>query len=318
MATYSPGASSGVSAPAQSPPLSPAGVARGGLLRQEMILGWLLLAPALLVMLGLVIYPFTTAIWISFTDKAIGRDATFIGLTNFVTVITNPRFTLALRHSLIFTVVSLSIKFSLGMAMALVLNQAFRGRNILRAYLLVPWVLPGFVAYMTWRWFLDPLQGVLNYALTDLGIIHFPLELLGNPQTALGAVIVADVWKTFPFFGVAFLAGLQNIPSETYEAAAVDGANRWQQFRFVTIPGLRHVILVVLMLSTIWTFNSFEPVYLLTGGGPADSTVVYTVLAYEMGIVNMRLGEASAVPVMILPVLGLFIVAVSGLMSRDD
>jgi ABC-type sugar transport system permease subunit len=135
------------------------------------------------------------------------------------------------------------------MVMALVLNQAFRGRNILRAYLLIPWVLPGFVAYMTWRWFLDPLQGVLNYALTDLGIIHFPLELLGNPSTALGAVIVADVWKTFPFFGVAFLAGLQNIPSETYEAAAVDGANRWQQFRFVTIPGLRHVILVVLMLD---------------------------------------------------------------------
>jgi ABC-type sugar transport system permease subunit len=202
--------------------------------------------------------------------------------------------------------------------MALVLNQAFFGRNILRAYLLVPWVLPGFVAYMTWRWFLDPLQGVLNYALTDLGIIHYPLELLGNPSTALGAVIVADVWKTFPFFGVAFLAGLQNIPAETYEAASVDGANRWQQFRYVTVPGLRHVILVVLMLSTIWTFNSFEPVYLLTGGGPADATVVYTVLAYEMGIVNMRLGEASAVPVMILPVLGLFIVAVSGLMSRDD
>jgi len=314
MAVYSSGSSS-VSAPAHAPPAS---ASRGGLLRQEMILGWLLLAPALLVMIGLVIYPFTTAIWMSFTDKSIGRDATFIGLTNFITVTTNPRFLLALRHSLIFTVVSLSIKFTLGMAMALVLNQAFRGRNILRAYLLVPWVLPGFVAYMTWRWFLDPLQGVLNYALTDLGIIHFPLELLGNPATALGAVIVADVWKTFPFFGVAFLAGLQNIPSETYEAAAVDGASRWQQFRFVTIPGLRHVILVVLMLSTIWTFNSFEPVYLLTGGGPADSTVVYTVLAYEMGIVNMRLGEASAVPVMILPVLGLFIVAVSGLMSRDD
>jgi multiple sugar transport system permease protein len=311
MASYS----SGVSTPAQRPAVP---VARGGLLRQEMLLGWLLLAPALLVMLGLVIYPFSTAIWMSFTDKSIGREASFIGLTNFVEVVTNPRFGLALRHSLIFTVVSLSIKFSLGMAMALVLNKAFVGRNILRAYLLVPWVLPGFVAYMTWRWFLDPLQGVLNYALTDLGLIHFPLELLGNPSTALGAVIVADVWKTFPFFGVAFLAGLQNIPAEAYEAASVDGANGWQKFRFVTLPGLRHVILVVLMLSTIWTFNSFEPVYLLTGGGPADATIVYTVLAYEMGIVNMRLGEASAVPVMILPVLGLFIVAVSGLMSRDD
>ena len=133
-------------------------------------------------------------------------------------------------------------------------------------------------------------------------------------------MIAAHVWRSFPFFGVAFLAGLQNIPSEQYEAAAVDGANGWQKFLYITIRGLRHVILVVLMLSTIWTFNAFEPIYLLTGGGPADATMVYTVLAYEMGIVNMRLGEASAVPVLILPVLGMFIVAVSGLMSEttDD
>jgi len=283
-----------------------------------MILGWLLLAPALLVLLGLVIWPFTTAIWMAFTDKSIGQDAHWIGLTNFARLLANPRFGLALQHSLIFTVVGLSLKFVLGMSMALVLNRSFPGRNFFRAYFLMPWVLPGFVAYMTWRWFLDPLQGVLNYALTDLHLIRFPLELLGNPATALWAVIVADTWKTFPFFGVAFLAGLQNIPAELYEVAGVDGANSWQKFRYVTLPGLRHVILVVLMLGTIFTFNSFEPVYLLTGGGPADSTVVYTVLAYETGIVNMRLGEASAVPVMILPVLGLFIVAVSGLMSRDE
>jgi len=283
-----------------------------------MILGWLLLAPALLVLLGLVIWPFTTAIWMAFTDKSIGQDAHWIGLTNFARLLANPRFGLALQHSLIFTVMGLSLKFVLGMSMALVLNRSFPGRNFFRAYFLMPWVLPGFVAYMTWRWFLDPLQGVLNYALTDLHLIRFPLELLGNPATALWAVIVADTWKTFPFFGVAFLAGLQNIPAELYEVAGVDGANSWQKFRYVTLPGLRHVILVVLMLGTIFTFNSFEPVYLLTGGGPADSTVVYTVLAYETGIVNMRLGEASAVPVMILPVLGLFIVAVSGLMSRDE
>ena len=297
----------------------PSAVVPGRPLHQrEAALGWLLLAPVLLVMSLLVVWPFATAIWIAFTDKSIGREANWVGLDNFVRVVSSARFLRSLQNSLIFTVVAIALKFVLGMAMALTLNRAFFGRNVLRAYFLVPWVLPGFVAYMIWRWFLDPLQGVLNYALTDLGIIHYPLELLGNPSTALGAVIVADVWKTFPFFGVAFLAGLQNIPAETYEAAAVDGANGWQKFRFVTIPGLRHVILVVLMLATIWTFNAFEPVYLLTGGGPADATVVYTVLAYEMGIVNMRLGEASAVPVMILPVLGLFIVAVSGLMSRDD
>ena len=303
-----------VTAPAQPSPA----VSRRPLLQREPVLGWLLLAPVLLVMLVLVVWPFTTAIWIAFTDKAIGREANWVGLANFSQVVSSPRFLRSIQNSLIFTIVAISLKLVLGMAMALVLNRAFFGRNVLRAYFLVPWVLPGFVAYMIWRWFLDPLQGVMNYALTDLGLITFPLEFLSSTSLALPSVIVAHVWRSFPFFGVAFLAGLQNIPAEQYEAAAVDGASRWQTFLYITLPGLRHVILVVLMLQTIWTFNAFEPVYLLTGGGPADSTVVYTVLAYEMGIVNMRLGEASAVPVMILPILGLFIVALSGLMSRDD
>ena len=308
--------SSQVTVPAGSRPLTSA--PRGTLHQREVGLGWLLLAPVLIVMLILVVWPFMTAVWIAFTNKSIGREAEWIGLANFAQVVSSPRFGRALTNSLIFTVVAIALKFVLGMGMALALNQAFFGRNFLRAYLLIPWVLPGFVAYMIWRWFLDPLQGVANYALTDLGLISFPLEFLSSPTTALPSVIAAHVWRSFPFFGVAFLAGLQNIPSEQYEAAAVDGANGWQKFLYITIPGLRHVILVVLMLSTIWTFNAFEPIYLLTGGGPADSTMVYTVLAYEMGIVNMRLGEASAVPVLILPVLGMFIVAVSGLMSRDD
>jgi multiple sugar transport system permease protein len=307
--------SSGMTAPAASRSIGPA--ARGTLHQRETGLGWLLLAPVLIVMLVLVVWPFATAVWIAFTDKAIGREGAWVGLANFAQVVSSPRFVRALQNSLVFTVVALSFKLILGMAMALVLNQAFVGRNFLRAYFLIPWVLPGFVAYMTWRWFLDPLQGVLNYALTDLGLITFPLEFLSSPTLAMPSVILAHVWRGFPFFGVAFLAGLQNIPAELYEAAAVDGATGWQKFRYVTLPGLRHVILVVLMLSTIWTFNAFEPIYLLTGGGPADATMVYTVLAYEMGIVNMRLGEAAAVPVLILPVLGLFIVAVSGLMSRD-
>jgi multiple sugar transport system permease protein len=307
---------SGMSVSAQQRPA--ATVSRRPLLEREWALGWLLLAPVLLVMAILVVWPFTTAVWIAFTDKSIGRDASWVGLANFSQVISSPRFLRSIQNSLIFTVVAIALKLVLGMAMALTLNRAFFGRNVLRAYFLVPWVLPGFVAYMIWRWFLDPLQGVLNYALTDLGLITFPLEFLSSPATAMPSVILAHVWRSFPFFGIAFLAGLQNIPSEQYEAAAVDGANGWQKFLFITIPGLRHVILVVLMLSTIWTFNAFEPIYLLTGGGPADATIVYTVLAYEMGIVNMRLGEASAVPVMILPVLGLFIVAVSGLMSRDE
>jgi multiple sugar transport system permease protein len=286
--------------------------------RQEMVLGWLLLTPVLVVMALFLVWPFVTAVWIAFTDKAIGYQGAWVGLDNFAALLTSPRFGRALQNSLVFTIVALALKFVLGMLMAVVLNQAFRGRNLLRAFFLIPWVLPAFVAYMTWRWLYDPLQGLLNYALIDLNLVRYPLEFLSSPTTALPSVIVAHVWRGFPFFGLAFLAGMQNIPQEQYEAAAVDGANRWQRFRFITLPGLRHVILVVFMLSTIWTFNSFEPIYLLTGGGPADATMVYTMLAFEMGIVNLRLGPASAVSVLILPLLGLFIVALSGLMNRGD
>ena len=294
-------------------------VARGlSLQRQEVVLGWALLAPVLAVMAVLVIWPFMTAVWIAFTDKAIGYAGAWVGLANFAEVISSPRFLRSLQNSLVFTAASVAIKFVLGMAMALVLNQTFRGRNVLRAFFLIPWVLPAFVGYMIWRWLYDPLQGLLNYALTDLGLVKYPLEFLSSPATAMPSVILAHVWRSFPFYGLAFLAGLQNIPAEQYEAAAVDGANAWQRFRYITLPGLRHVIIVVVMLSTIWTFNAFEPVYLLTGGGPADATMVYTLLAYQMGIVNMRLGEAAAVPVLILPVLGMFIVALSGLMNRGD
>jgi multiple sugar transport system permease protein len=310
------------SRPELARPATPGAVAgrAGGLSlrRQEVVLGWALLAPVLAVMALLVIWPFATAVWIAFTDKAIGREGAWVGFANFAQIVSSPRFLRALQNSLVLTVASLGLKLVLGMAMALVLNQAFRGRNVLRAFFLIPWVLPAFVAYMSWRWLYDPLQGLLNYALIDLNLVRYPLEFLSSPATAMPSVIVAHVWRAFPFFGLAFLAGLQNIPAEQYEAAAVDGANGWQRFLYVTLPGLRHVILVVVMLSTIWTFNAFEPVYLLTGGGPADATMVYTLLAYEMGIVNMRLGEAAAVPVLILPILGMFIVALSGLMNRGD
>lgn len=296
------------------------GFASGGvsLQRQEVVLGWLLLTPVLLVMAVLVIWPFMTAVWISFTDKSIGYAGSWVGLANFAEVISSHRFLRSLQNSFVFTAAAVALKFVFGMAMALVLNQGFRGRNVLRAFFLVPWVLPAFVGYMIWRSLYDPLQGLLNYALIDLGLVTFPLEFLSSPATAMPSVIVAHVWRSFPFFGLAFLAGLQNIPAEQYEAAAVDGANAWQRFRYVTLPGLRHVMIVVVMLSSIWTFNAFEPVYLLTGGGPADATMVYTLLTYEMGIVNLRLGEASAVPVLILPLLGMFIVALSGLMNRAD
>lgn len=284
--------------------------------RREVLGGLLLLAPALLILLGLVVYPFVYAIWLSFLEKAVGTVGHFVGLANFRYVITWPQFTTALYNTAVFTLVAIAIKFALGMGVALVLNQQIRGRNFFRAFLLLPWVIPAFVVYLTWRWLYDPLQGLLNYALLDLGLMTQPIAFLSTRETAMASVIIAHAWRGFPFFAMSFLAGMQTIPVELYEAAQVDGASRWQQFRYITLPSLYHIIGVVLLLQTIWTANAFEPVYLLTGGGPSDATTVYTLLVYLMGMVNLRLGEAAAVSVLFLPLLIGLVLVVTGLLQR--
>jgi ABC-type sugar transport system permease subunit len=284
--------------------------------RRELFGGLLLLTPALLILLVLVIYPFFYAIWLSFLEKSVGAVGHFVGLRNFSYVITWPQFLAALKNTATFTIVAIAIKFVLGMSVALVLNQHIRGRNFFRAFLLLPWVIPAFVVYLTWRWLYDPLQGLLNYALLDTGLITRPIAFLSDKSTAMISVIIAHSWRGFPFFAISFLAGMQTISLELYEAAQVDGATRWQQFRHITLPSLYHIIGVVLLLQTIWTANAFEPIYLLTGGGPSDATTVYTMLVYLMGMVNLRLGEAAAVSVLFLPLLIGLVLVVTGLLQR--
>ena len=283
---------------------------------REELGGKLLLLPTVLMLVGLVLYPFFYAIWLSFTDKTIGSIGQFVGLKNFRYVIAWPQFSAALVNTVVFTVSAVAIKLVLGMAVALVLNQQIRGRNFFRAFLLLPWVMPAFVVYLVWRWLYDPLSGLLNHALLDLGLIAGPIAFLSERSTAMGSVIIAHVWRAFPFFAISFLAGMQTIAQELYDAAQVDGASRWQQFRHVTLPGLYHIIGVVLLLSTIWTANAFEPVYLLTGGGPSDATMVYTMLVYTMGMVNLRLGEAAAVSTLFLPLLIALVLTVTILLNR--
>ena len=275
-----------------------------------------LLAPTVLILIGLVLYPFFYAIWLAFTDKAVGSPGTFVGLANFRYVLGWPQFSAALINTAIFTVGAVAIKFVLGMAVALVLNQQIRGRNFFRAFLLLPWVMPAFVVYLVWRWLFDPLSGLINFALLDLGLIGRPIPFLSDRSTARLSVIIAHVWRAVPFVAISFLAGMQPIAQELYDSAQVDGASRLQQFRHITLPSLYHIIGVVLMLTTIWTANAFEPVYLLTGGGPSDATVVYTLLAYLMGMVNLRLGEAAAVSVLFLPLLLGLILVVTSLLQR--
>jgi multiple sugar transport system permease protein len=283
---------------------------------RESLGGMGLLLPTVLILIGLVLYPFFYAIWLAFTDKAVGSAGQFVGLRNFAYVIAWPQFSTAVFNTVVFTVSAIAIKFVLGMAVALVLNQHIRGRNFFRAFLLLPWVMPAFVVYLVWRWLYDPLSGLFNTALIDLGLIAGPIAFLSDRSTAMASVIAAHAWRNFPFYAISFLAGMQTISQELYDSAQVDGASRWQQFRYITLPGLYQIIGVVLLLTTIQTANAFEPVYLLTGGGPSDATMVYTMLVYVMGMVNLRLGEAAAVSTLFLPLLVALVLAVTMLLQK--
>ena len=296
---------------------APARPARWPSVRTRESLGGIgLLAPTVLILIGLVLYPFFYAIWLAFTDKTVGSPGQFVGFKNFAYVLAWPQFTTAVWNTVVFTVCAVAMKFVLGMAVALVLNQQIRGRNFFRAFLLLPWAMPAFVVYLVWRWLYDPLSGLINYALIDLGLIATPIAFLSDRSTAMLSVIVAHVWRNFPFYAISFLAGMQTISQELYDAAQVDGASRAQQFRHITLPGLYHIIGVVVLLTTIWTANAFEPVYLLTGGGPSDATMVYTMLVYVMGMMNLRLGEAAAVSTLFLPLLIALVLAVTILLQR--
>jgi multiple sugar transport system permease protein len=283
---------------------------------RESLSGMGLLLPTVLILIGLVLYPFFYAIWLAFSDKAVGAEGQFVGVRNFVYVLAWPQFTTAVMNTIIFTLAAVAIKFVLGMAVALVLNQKIKGRNFFRAFLLLPWVMPAFVVYLVWRWLYDPLAGLINYALIDLGVMASPVAFLSERSTAMASVIVAHAWRNFPFYAISFLAGMQTISQELYDSAQVDGASRVQQFRHITLPGLYHIIGVVLLLTTIQTANAFEPIYLLTGGGPSDATMVYTMLVYVMGIVNLRLGEAAAVSTLFLPLLVALVLVVTMLLQK--
>lgn len=286
--------------------------------RQEALQGYLLVSPIIILFVCLIFYPFFSAIWLSMTDKTIGTTGNFVGLANYRWLLRWPDFELMLLNTWTIAFVGVALKFAVGMCMALLLNVQFRGRMIARGLFMLPWAVPTFVATLTWRWLYDYQNGVINTIAMGLGLSDARISFLGNPNFALIAVIILVVWKGFPFFGIAYLAGMQGIPREMYEAAEVDGANAWSRFFYITLPSLRHVIMITCLLSLIWTSNTFEMVYLLTGGGPSNRTQVFTLMTYKLGIENMRIGEASAVPMMFFPLLAGLIVIVSRYMMKED
>lgn len=278
------------------------------------LFGYLLVAPVVICLLILVVYPFIFAIWISFTDRVVGSEGNFIGLGNYIYLANTPSFQKTIWNTIVLVGVVQSMKLVFGLAIALLLNQPIRGRQVWRGLILLPWAMPAFVAYLTWKLMYAPNGGAFNVML-ELAGIPVQLDFLSK-DLAMPSVILATFWRGFPFWVISFLAALQNVPQELYEAAAIDGATAWQRFRHITIPSIRHVILVVVLLSTIWTTNSFENIWLLTQGGPSDATMTFPVLAY-FGLQSLRIGEASAVSVAMLPVFAMLAFIVVHLLRED-
>ncbi len=284
--------------------------------RREALGGYLMVVPICLLLLGLVAYPFVYAIYISFTSRIVGDAGHFVGFDNYRTLFNWVSFNRAVANTVTLVVVTDVLKFGIGLGLALLLNEKIRGRNIFRSFILLPWAMPAFVSFLTWRLLFQPIGGGINLFLQQLGFDFGVIDWLGQRQTALPAVIIATIWRGFPFWCISFLAALQNVPQEQYEAAKVDGAGRWQRFRFITLPSIRHVIIVVTLLSSIWTSNSFENIWIMTQGGPSDATMVLPVLAF-FGLQSQRLGEAAAVSVSIVPVLAILVFIVAALLQKE-
>lgn len=270
-------------------------------------LGVVLVLPVILYLLIVEAYPFFWALYLSLTDKAIGMPATFVGLANYVKLAQDPLFWKTVSNSVVFTFFSILFKLVFGMIMALVLHQAIFGRNILRALLFLPWTIPTLVTTLGWQWMFSDVGGVLNYIFLKVGLIRYPVGWLSTPGMAMFSIILVNVWRGTPFFGISLLSALQTIPQELYEAAEVDGATAWQRFWKITVPSLMPVILLVTLVSTIWTLNDFQHIWLLTRGGPSNGTQVFSTLSYTVGFLNMHLGEAIAISAFTLPVMLLLV-----------
>jgi ABC-type sugar transport system permease subunit len=230
--------------------------------RRLHLFAYALVTPVVLLILGLVAYPFLFSIYVSFTDRMIGNQGEWAGLANFRYLLQSPTFAAAVRNTVVIVVVTGILKLAIGLSLALLVTQHIPGRGFFRAFLMLPWAMPAFVAFLTWRVMYQPIGGGINLILTQTGLYPHVIDFLGQRATAMPSVIVASVWRGFPFWFVSILAALQTIPNDLYEAARVDGANAWQRFWTVTFPGIRQVVIVTALLSSIWTANAFEHVWL--------------------------------------------------------
>jgi ABC-type sugar transport system permease subunit len=264
---------------------------------RERLLAWLLIVPSFVVVFALILVPIVRALWMSLHRIDLKRPALgqpFIGLDNYVDIFQDPYFWASIGRTLYFMGVSIVLELVFGIAIAILLNQHFRGRGILRALVLIPWALPITIDAIMWKWIFNPTYGALNSLLYQVGLIQEYRTWLSTPWSAMNVVILADVWKVTPVVILLTLAALQTIPPDLYEAAMVDGAHAWGRFWHVTLPLLRPTLAIVLVIRSMDAFKVFDIIYIMTSGGPSDGTKVIAYYTYLEAFSFLRMGRGAA------------------------
>jgi multiple sugar transport system permease protein len=246
-------------------------------------------------------YPLLWSFNVSLTNQKIGTTGNFVGLKNFSTLFSEQAFWQAMGFTLMYTGSAIFFKLLLGMIMAVTLNQPLKGRTLFRALLFLPWALPTLTSVLSWRWMLGDIGGVVNFFFMKLHLISRPVGWLGNIHLARMSVILVNVWRGTPFFGISILAALQAIPDYLYEVAIIDGAKAWQRFIYITIPSIKNVILLVVLVSTIWTLGDFVIIWLMTRGGPANATHVFSTFSYITAFQNLEIAKGVSISLVIIP-----------------
>jgi len=289
------------------------------LVQRDRRIGWLLILPALLLLLAVFAYPIGQAFWLSFFSQNLrtGLDLEFAGFANYLRMAQDGRFWQTLWNSAVFTFFSVLFEFLLGLAIALVLNQAFRGRNVVRTIAILPWALPTALIALAWAWIFNDQFGVVNDILLRLGLIDTGINWLGNPTLAMVAVIIADIWKTTPFISILLLAGLQSIPDDLYEAHRIDGASAWQSFRRITLPLLMPQIVIALVFRFAQAFGIFDLIAVMTGGGPGGATETVSLYIYATVMRYLDFGYGAALVVVTFLLLLLAVAIAAFLLNRS-
>jgi multiple sugar transport system permease protein len=262
----------------------------------DRVLGYLFVLPSAILIAILVLYPFSQVIFLGFYEKdTLMDDKTWIGLDNYRAFFEYPDLANAFKNTVYWTVGSVALEMVVGLITALLLHQSLRFRTIARGVVLFPYLLPTIVAVLIWKFMLSSQVGIISSTVRQLGISDAPLSILSRPETAMFGVILVGTWKFFPFVVIALLGILQSIPTDRYEAARVDGASWWQEFFYITVPAILPVIMLTLLLRTIWTWDKFDIIYQLTGGGPLQATTTMSIYVYYEMFQQFNQGRAAAV-----------------------